>query len=106
MGDDVDATDERLTGGRNDSCGEHAGGGGFAGAIGAEQPEDLASVDGKIQGVNSLEIGSCVDLGQIDGADDLVVVGRWRSGGGYLLIIELGWCGGHLPPLRNGPGCG
>ena len=45
VGDHVDATDEGPPRGGQDPGGEHADGGRLAGAVGAEEPEDLPGID-------------------------------------------------------------
>ena len=74
--DDVDVVHERLSRRRDHARGQHARGGGLAGAVGAEQPEDLALGDGQVEPVDRGDAAR-VDLGQIDGADD---IGRGGSG--------------------------
>ena len=44
VGDDVDARDMRLAGGRDDPGGEHAGRGRLSGPVRSEQAEDLTGV--------------------------------------------------------------
>ena len=64
------ATDAEPAGGDHPR-GEHAGGRRLAGAVGAEQTEDLALVDGEVERVDRLDVAR-VHLGQRLGADHLV----------------------------------
>ncbi len=53
---DVEVVDARRAGGRRHEGGQHADQGGFAGAVGTEQAENLAVAHGKIQPVHGDKI--------------------------------------------------
>ena len=58
---------QRLPDGRDHAGGEHAGGGRLAGAVRAEQAEDLAALDGEVEAVDREDVAR-VDLGEAVGA--------------------------------------
>jgi hypothetical protein len=84
VGRDVDAGDERPARGRDHAGGEDAGRGGLAGAVRAEEAEDLTGADVEVELVHRGEVRALVDLGQVHGVDDGVRVGRF--------------CCAHRPP--------
>ena len=94
MRDDVDRADERGAGGRYHARGEHPGGRRLAGAVGPEQPEDLAGADAQVEGVDGREVGARVDLRQLDRADHLARSAPSPS--------PIAWCGGRLTIARRG----
>ena len=78
VGDHVDAADEGTAAGGEHPGGEHAGGGALAGAVGAEEPEDLTLEHLEVEAVDRLHPAR-VDLGEALGADhDLTGGGRGR----------------------------
>jgi hypothetical protein len=58
---------------------EHAGRGGLAGAVRAEEAEDLSGADVEVELVHRGEIGALVDLGQVLGVDDGVRLAHRNS---------------------------
>ena len=93
-GDHVDAADERRPGGRDDPGGEHPGGGRLAGAVRAEQPEDLAALGRPGRGGRRPDVAR-VHLGQaggLDGGRPAVAGrrgGRW-FGEGHRVLLGFG----------------
>jgi hypothetical protein len=78
---DVDARDEGPAGGRDDPGREHPRRRRLAGAVRAEQAEDLPFPDRQVQLVDGAEIGPGVNLREVDRADDgTVVAGRPGAG--------------------------
>ena len=77
--------DEGPTLGGQRPVGEHAGGRGLAGAVGPQQPEDLAAAHHEVQLVDGFD-AAWVHLGQVHGADDLVLVKTGRDG-----AVRCGW---------------
>jgi hypothetical protein len=69
VGGDVHVADQGAAGGGHDAGGEHAGGGGLAGAVRAEEAEDLPGPHVQVQLVHRGEISAGVDLGQVFGVD-------------------------------------
>ena len=63
LGDDVPAGEPGGAGGRGDGPGEHADGGGLAGAVGPQEAEDLAGEDVEVDATHGLHIAR-VRLGQ------------------------------------------
>ena len=65
----------RLARGRDHPGREHADGRGLAGAVRAEQPEDLAPVHGQVERLDGAHLAAAAveDLGERDRADDAVV---------------------------------
>ena len=78
--DHVDVADVRLPCRGDRSRREHARGRGLAGAVRAEQAEDLALEDREVEAVHRLHRAR-VDLGQADGADDRRAISRQRRHG-------------------------
>ena len=76
VGDDVDPRHVGLAARRDHPGGEHPGRGRLARSVRAEEPEDLAGPDGQVEGVDRLEVGTRIDLGQVDGPDHLPVARR------------------------------
>jgi hypothetical protein len=63
--DDVDAGDADLAGGRQGAGGADADGGGFAGAVGAEQAVDLAGTNAEVDAIDGDDaLLAVVDLSQ------------------------------------------
>jgi hypothetical protein len=60
IADDIVAGDARESGGRGDERGEHAQQRGLAGAVGAEQAEDLAVAHSEAQAVDGAEIAEAL----------------------------------------------
>ena len=76
MGGEVEAEDLDVAGGGREQAGEHFDGGGFAGAVGAEEAEELARGDGE---------GDVIDGGEGAEAAGEVADGdggriHWRQG--------------------------
>jgi hypothetical protein len=69
---DVDAGDQGAARGRLDPGGEHADGGGLAGAVGSQQAEHLAGADAERDAVNRVERQPGVALDEL--VDDHQVV--------------------------------
>src|ERR1700721_2586484 len=67
-----DALDERGAGGGDHAGGEDAARGGFAGAVRAEEAEDLSGLHVEVELVHRGEVRALVDLGQVLGVDDRV----------------------------------
>ena len=59
--DDVEAADERGAGGRRQQRHQHPDQRGFAGAVGSEQAEDLAFLDGEADAVDGGEVAELLD---------------------------------------------
>ena len=70
MGGHVDTAHERSSRRRYHPGGEHPGGRGLAGAVRAQQPEDLPGPHVEVEPVDGGEVSSGVDLGQLLGVDD------------------------------------
>jgi hypothetical protein len=83
-GDDVDAVDQRAAGVRAQQRGEHAHGGGLAGAVGPEQAEHGAALDGERDAVER-PVGA--------------------EGDPHVLDDDGGCVGGHDVILRPGGRC-
>jgi hypothetical protein len=77
-GDDVDPAHHGAARRRDDPGGQHPGGRRLAGAVGAEQAEDLAAAHRQVEVGHGPDVAR-VHLGQRTGGDDLVVV----VGGGH-----------------------
>ena len=56
VGGGVEAEDLDAAGGGSEEAGEHLDGGGFAGAVGAEEAEELAGRDGEVDVLNGGEV--------------------------------------------------
>src|SRR5213075_1329428 len=65
---DVAAVDARAAGGRQDARGEHADGGGLAGAVRTEEAEELTVADLEIESVERDDVVR-IDLAQSFGLD-------------------------------------
>ncbi|OPZ23512.1 MAG: hypothetical protein BWZ02_03186 [Lentisphaerae bacterium ADurb.BinA184] len=83
------AKDDELAARGVEQAEEELDGGGFAGAVGAEQAEDLAAGDREVYAVDGARFGAAPEvaehLGEAAGLDDQVVRGgshgvRWRRG--------------------------
>ena len=68
VGHDIDAVDEDAAAVRLHHAGQHPHGRGLAGAVGTDQAENLAAVDGERQTVHGGNLGK--PLGQSIGRDD------------------------------------
>ena len=79
VGHDVDTRHISVSGRRDHPGREHPGRGRLARAVRTEQAEDLAGFHRQVQLVDRLEVGSPVDLGQVDRADDWLVLRMLRS---------------------------
>ena len=87
VGHHVDAADEGPPAGGDHPGGEHAGGRGLAGAVRAEQAEDLAPAHREVERVDRLDVAR-VDLGELLGADHLVVGGGAGRPGGSVPAVD------------------
>ena len=83
MRDGVEAEDLDAAGGGGEQPGEHLDCGGFAGAVGTEEAEELAGCDGEIDVLNSGEVSETA--GEIGGGDSGIHVGE-----GYLMAMRQG----------------
>ena len=83
VGDGVEAEDLDGAGGGSEQAGEHLDGGGFAGAVGAEEAEELAGSDGEVDVLNG---GEFAEAAGEAGGDD----GRDHVGEAYLRA-KKGW---------------
>jgi hypothetical protein len=77
VGECVETEDPDTAGGGGEEAGEHLDGGGFAGAVGAEEAEELAGRDGEIDVLNGGEVAE--SPGEALGGD-----GRDHVGEAYL----------------------
>ena len=91
MLEDIEAGDCGCSRGGREEAGQHAHGGGFSGAVGAEEPDDLAFgdgegdvVDGGGAGVPFCEVFDCDHVGLINrtsvGPESLVIPIRGLMG--------------------------
>jgi hypothetical protein len=66
------AGDRGGAAGGRDQRGEHAQGGGLAGAVGAEEAEDLARLDGEVDAPYGFDrsVAAAEGVGESGGADD------------------------------------
>ena len=83
VGDGVEAEDLDAAGGGGEQAGEHLDGGGFAGAVGAEEAEELAGRDGEVDVLNGGEVAETA--GEACGGD-----GRDHVAEAYLRGIVAG----------------
>ena len=114
---DIAALEVDLPGGGADQAGDHVEGGGLAGAVGAEETEDLAAVDGHVDALD--DAAPLVFLDQVAGFDEEgAELGRgdgrsggrgfrWRNGGLDSNRLGLGVCcrrgevGGYVVHCSN-----
>ena len=90
MRDHVDAGDAHLAGGGQRTRGADADSGRFAGAVGAEQAEDLALVDGEVDAIDGdYALFALVNFGQAGDFDDHLGGRPFRGmGNGFKEIIR------------------
>ena len=70
IGEGVEAEDPDAAGGGGEKAGEHLDGGGFAGAVGAEEAEELAGRDGEVDVLNGSKVAKAAsEAGGGDGRD-------------------------------------
>ena len=67
VGGGIEAENLDAAGGRGEEAGEHLDGGGFAGAVGAEEAEELTGGDAEVDVLNGGEVAEAA--GQVGGGD-------------------------------------
>ena len=92
------AEDEGLAVGGEEQAEQELDGGGLAGAVGAEQAEDLAAVDFEVEGAEGVLLLAApevaVDLGELAGFDNHILshegASSSRAGGPHASVLRRG----------------